>query len=459
LFVPENTNNQFSIEKSIHTKKNINIWICKLTEKVSKEEFKQILEDIKDKGGYYSRFVKGFVFEFDPTNILNNEVNETITETETQHQEEILTIEEVAAVEEVEEKINFENVEVKDISNQDIFVKALEPALNKNCNIKLNNECIDEKAYLNKYKITDIITLSEKQYNYFINHLLDDYDFLTSKGGWEEDENGNFLYNYAVAIVCQDKETLIIDPSGSSYARYTNRLIEDINGNLQNEINITVKANTESYNNRIDLIEDKELYKVDVNKETIIKDNRYILNDYVGVTAVTGYALKELIYECKGIVTDFKQIQIKQQMEYFLEGILKVESGQVIELFSNTRSETKHIKFSERLQHELKRIDQYNSNEIIAPEEVEIIEVEAMEIIEPIKSISNNNIIDVEVIEEVENDKMEITEVAKAMQEIEFVLWSLKVNDQLKPGEVEAAHKKAQNIIEKYLVPNNAVSY
>lgn len=51
---------------------------------------------------------------------------------------------------------------------------------------------------------------------------------------------------------------------------------------------------------------------------------------------------------------------------------------------------------------------------------------------------------------------MEIKEVAKAMQEIEFVLFSLKNGDNLRAGEAESAHKKAQLIMEKYLLPKKA---
>ena len=51
---------------------------------------------------------------------------------------------------------------------------------------------------------------------------------------------------------------------------------------------------------------------------------------------------------------------------------------------------------------------------------------------------------------------MDIKEVAQAMQEIEFVLFSVKNDDQLHAGEVEQAHKKAQKIMEKYLQPMGA---
>lgn len=53
---------------------------------------------------------------------------------------------------------------------------------------------------------------------------------------------------------------------------------------------------------------------------------------------------------------------------------------------------------------------------------------------------------------------MNIKEVGKAMQDIEFVLFSLKVQDQLRAGEIEQAHNKAQQIMEQYLQPLNAFS-
>jgi len=51
---------------------------------------------------------------------------------------------------------------------------------------------------------------------------------------------------------------------------------------------------------------------------------------------------------------------------------------------------------------------------------------------------------------------MNIKEVAQAMQEIEFVLFSVKNGDRLHAGEVERAHKKAQEIMERHLKPMGA---
>lgn len=47
-------------------------------------------------------------------------------------------------------------------------------------------------------------------------------------------------------------------------------------------------------------------------------------------------------------------------------------------------------------------------------------------------------------------------EVAKAMQLIEFALFTVKCGDSLKAGEAELAHEKARLIMEEYLLPMGA---
>lgn len=49
------------------------LWVVTLSERVSREQFETIRDDIKKRGGYYSRFKKGFIFKTDPTNILKAE--------------------------------------------------------------------------------------------------------------------------------------------------------------------------------------------------------------------------------------------------------------------------------------------------------------------------------------------------------------------------------------------------
>jgi hypothetical protein len=51
---------------------------------------------------------------------------------------------------------------------------------------------------------------------------------------------------------------------------------------------------------------------------------------------------------------------------------------------------------------------------------------------------------------------MDIKEVGKAMQSIEFVLFSVKNDDHLHPGEVERAHQLARKVMENYLLEKGA---
>lgn len=48
---------------------------------------------------------------------------------------------------------------------------------------------------------------------------------------------------------------------------------------------------------------------------------------------------------------------------------------------------------------------------------------------------------------------MNMKEVASAMQDIEFILHSLKNQDSLRAGEIESAHEKSQKIITEFLQP------
>jgi phospholipid N-methyltransferase len=63
---------QFEIKEDIDTRDQSKIWVAKLTgERISKEGFSRIRGEIKNIGGYYSRFKKGFIFKEDPTSKLN----------------------------------------------------------------------------------------------------------------------------------------------------------------------------------------------------------------------------------------------------------------------------------------------------------------------------------------------------------------------------------------------------
>ena len=63
--------------------------------------------------------------------------------------------------------------------------------------------------------VVETVNLPPVWYNAVCRNPLDDYIFLSGKGGYDD-----FGHRKVVAIKCQGKPTLYVDPSGSSYCRY-----------------------------------------------------------------------------------------------------------------------------------------------------------------------------------------------------------------------------------------------
>ena len=63
--------------------------------------------------------------------------------------------------------------------------------------------------------IAEAINLLPVWYDAVCQKPLDDYIFLSGKGGYD-DEN----HRQVVALQCAGRSTLYVDPSGSSYCRY-----------------------------------------------------------------------------------------------------------------------------------------------------------------------------------------------------------------------------------------------
>lgn len=67
-------------------------------------------------------------------------------------------------------------------------------------------------------EIAETINLSKAEYKKICERPLDDYDFLTGKGGYEIHDDKE--YRQVVELTCDGHLTLYTDPSGSSYCRY-----------------------------------------------------------------------------------------------------------------------------------------------------------------------------------------------------------------------------------------------
>ncbi|MDM0660087.1 hypothetical protein QTH47_13260 [Clostridium perfringens] len=289
------------------------------------------------------------------------------------------------------DKINFENVKVENL-NEDIFVNALVPALNKNDTKELNDEEIKEKSYLTLFKVTDIIELNEEQYNYFINNLLDDYRFLEGKGGWEC-ENEEVLYYLGIVVTCKGKETLLIDPSGSSYVRYLNKIVEDIEGKLEKKIN-SLNIDNKDYKKALENIKEDSLYKINFTLNKVLEDERIILNRSINdIQIVTGLTIKEMLQENKSI----NLLQLEEytgNMEIFKEQLEKFDNGEICILMP-TEMDTKlsEISFTDRLKNELLRVKENNLaiEKVIEEVEEEKIEMNFDDILESFENVEIKN--------------------------------------------------------------------
>lgn len=61
---------EYSVRKTEHTKTHETIWVVKVMRTLEKDEYIKEATKMKNLGGYYSRFVHGFVFKDDPTQKL-----------------------------------------------------------------------------------------------------------------------------------------------------------------------------------------------------------------------------------------------------------------------------------------------------------------------------------------------------------------------------------------------------
>ena len=60
-------NKFYAVEKTKHTKTGADIWVVRFTERIDRDRFNEERGKMKALGGYYSKFVHGFVFDHDPS--------------------------------------------------------------------------------------------------------------------------------------------------------------------------------------------------------------------------------------------------------------------------------------------------------------------------------------------------------------------------------------------------------
>ena len=70
------SNYELTITADVDTRDNSPLWVVKVVDKLSKEEYKKVAGEFKELKGYYSKFKHGFIFKYDPTEVLKGKSEE-----------------------------------------------------------------------------------------------------------------------------------------------------------------------------------------------------------------------------------------------------------------------------------------------------------------------------------------------------------------------------------------------
>lgn len=101
------SNLTFEVSEDTDTRTNEKIYLVKVAEKLSREEYLKVNKYIKSLGGYYSKFKHAFLFKEDPTTLLNISKVETSTEETEKSTEATQTATEAQQQEETKQSINY----------------------------------------------------------------------------------------------------------------------------------------------------------------------------------------------------------------------------------------------------------------------------------------------------------------------------------------------------------------
>lgn len=105
------SNLNFEVSEDTDTRTNEKIYLVKVAEKLSHEDYIKVNKYIKSLGGYYSKFKHAFLFKEYPTKLLNISNVETVTESEEKLTEATEKAIEIAQQEETKQTINYKITE------------------------------------------------------------------------------------------------------------------------------------------------------------------------------------------------------------------------------------------------------------------------------------------------------------------------------------------------------------
>lgn len=248
---------------------------------------------------------------------------------------------------------------VTDLRDKEVIVKAEMPSINKNDSIEVNNQYIEESSYIEPFKVEKLVELNESDYNNFCNALLSDYDFLEGEGGNLLTEDGKFICSKAVVIICEGKEAVLVDPQGFNYARYTGRIVEDVNNSLAEVTAGKIVTDSDIISDFINKVELKAIYPINAEHEEILGNEYLIHNELKRKTFVTGHRLLQLLTSGEIKTYSIKKI-LEGKINYvdsFVNDLQGLENGDIQIIFpTKEHRELEQISFLTRYKNELKLI-------------------------------------------------------------------------------------------------------
>lgn len=140
---------------------------------------------------------------------------------------------------------------------------------------------------------------------------------------------------------------------------YKNKMNEIVNllSELLDSYGEELEITNNPYSEAIEKIVDDKLYSINASYDWIIRDSRLIRNDYFNsIVLATGKSLKEFINEGKRIDV-FNLKPYTGNLEAFKEGLRKVDTGKLINLFPSSEDIVlQGVKMLPRLEKELQRV-------------------------------------------------------------------------------------------------------
>ena len=159
---------ELTITADVDTRDNSPLWVVKVVNKLSKEEYKNVASEFGKLKGHYSKFKHGFIFKYDPSTVLKGESleqeqQETEQTTEEVITEEIRTPEQETADHIIDISVNIITelgIDGSTIDNNEQYKEKLYNAI-KDKNISITDTVINclksEEGYNNLVDILELI--------------------------------------------------------------------------------------------------------------------------------------------------------------------------------------------------------------------------------------------------------------------------------------------------------------